>query len=320
MNEIDKIHDLLEKKICDFSYPKTPELLYAPIKYIMGLRAKRIRPLFLLISYNLYKSDLSNVISPALGIEFFHNFTLLHDDIMDNAPLRRGSSTVHKKWDKNIAILSGDAMMIQAYKLISQVDSNYLEKVLDIFSKTANQVCEGQQFDMDFENSNEVTLSEYIRMIQFKTAVLLAASLKIGAVIGDATVKDQNHLYEFGINIGLAFQLKDDLLDVFGNESFGKQTGGDILSNKKTFLYLKALQLADKITKKKLQDYYSTSTNSINKVNSVKTIFSKLNVDKHTVELMKSYYVKGMKHLDAVESKNKATLIYFANKLMDRTS
>ena len=173
---------------------------------------------------------------------------------------------------------------------------------------------------MDFEVSNQVALSEYIRMIQFKTAVLLAASLKIGAILADASEKDQNHLYEFGLNIGLAFQLKDDLLDVFGNKKFGKQTGGDILSNKKTFLYLKALQIADGITKQKLQDYYSTSKNSINKVNSVKSIFSQLSVDKHTVELMKSYYIKGMKHLDAVESKNKEPLIYFANKLMNRVS
>ena len=185
----------------------------------MGLKAKRIRPLFLLISYNLYKKDISNVMSPALAIEFFHNFTLLHDDIMDNAPLRRGSCTVHQKWDKNIAILSGDAMMIQAYKLISQVEPKYLKKVLDIFGNTANQVCEGQQFDMDFEVSSQVSLSEYIRMIQFKTAVLLAASLKIGAILADASEKDQNHLYEFGLNIGLAFQLKDDLLDVFGNKN-----------------------------------------------------------------------------------------------------
>ena len=320
MNDIDKMYKLLEKEISIFSYPKTPKLLYTPIKYIMGLKAKRIRPLFLLISYNLYKKDISNVMSPALAIEFFHNFTLLHDDIMDNAPLRRGSCTVHQKWDKNIAILSGDAMMIQAYKLISQVEPKYLKKVLDIFGNTANQVCEGQQFDMDFEVSSQVSLSEYIRMIQFKTAVLLAASLKIGAILADASEKDQNHLYEFGLNIGLAFQLKDDLLDVFGNKKFGKQTGGDILSNKKTFLYLKALQIADDIMKKKLQDYYSTSKNSINKVNSVKSIFSQLNVDKHTVELMKSYYIKGMKHLDAVESKNKEPLIYFANKLMNRVS
>jgi len=320
MNDLNQMHNLLEKEISDFSYPKSPELLYTPIKYIMGLKAKRIRPLFLLISYHLYKNDFSNAISPALAIEFFHNFTLLHDDIMDNAPLRRGSRTVHQKWDKNIAILSGDAMMIQAYKLISQVDPNYQQKVLNIFGNTANQVCEGQQFDMDFAISNSVTLSEYIRMIQFKTAVLLAASLQIGAIIGGATEKDQNHLYEFGINIGLAFQLKDDLLDVFGNENFGKQSGGDILSNKKTFLYLKALQLADDITKNKLKDFYNTSKDSINKVHSVKSIFSQLNIEKHTLALMKSYYIKGMKHLDAVESKNKDILIYFANKLMDRTS
>lgn len=321
MKDLAQFSEIIEKEIVNFTYPKSPDLLYDPIRYIMGLPGKRIRPLLLLMSYQIFDEDVKRAISPAIAIEHFHNFTLLHDDIMDNAPLRRGSPTVHKKWNSNIAILSGDVMMIQAYQLLSEVDSNILKEVLDIFSKTAIQVCEGQQWDMDFEMQKNVNLVEYMKMIEYKTAVLMAASLQIGAITAGASNKDQAHIYEFGLNMGIAFQLKDDLLDVFGNpEAFGKQVGGDIMANKKTFLYLKALQLADDSTKEKLQFYYMNNDKSRLKVNSVKSIFTKLHIQSHTIDLMKVHYTKAIENLDAIRSENKAPLIGFADKLMERIS
>jgi geranylgeranyl diphosphate synthase type II len=312
---------MIEKEIGNLTYPNSPYLLYDPIKYIMGLKGKRMRPLLVLMAHQLFDDNLERAILPAIAIEHFHNFTLLHDDIMDNAPLRRGKLTVHEKWSSNIAILSGDVMMIQAYQLLSKVDSNSLKEILDVFSTSAVKVCEGQQWDMDFETQKEVNLVEYIKMIKYKTAVLLAASLKIGAITSGATKDEQNHLYEFGINMGIAFQLKDDLLDVFGiPKDFGKQVGGDILANKKTFLYLKALDLADDLTKEKLQFYYTNNNNSEVKVNVVKGIFKSLNIQKHTINIMNTHYIKAMKHLDAIQSENKEPLITFSTKLMKRIS
>jgi geranylgeranyl diphosphate synthase type II len=312
---------IIEKEIGNLTYPKFPDLLYNPIKYVMGLKGKRMRPLLVLMAHQLFDDNLERAIFPAIAIEYFHNFTLLHDDIMDNAPLRRGKLTVHEKWSSNVAILSGDVMMIQAYQLLSKVDSNSLKEVLDVFSTTAVKVCEGQQWDMDFETQKDVNLVEYIKMIKYKTAVLLAASLQIGAITSGASKDEQNHLYEFGINMGIAFQLKDDLLDVFGiPEDFGKQVGGDILANKKTFLYLKALQLGDDLTKVKLQVYYTNNDASDVKVNAVKDIFKSLNIQKHTIDMMKAHYIKAMKHLDAISSENKEPLITFSTKLMERIS
>jgi len=312
---------IIEKEIGNLSYPNFPDLLYNPIKYVMGLKGKRMRPLLVLMAHQLFDDNLERAIFPAIAIEYFHNFTLLHDDIMDNAPLRRGKLTVHEKWSSNVAILSGDVMMIQAYQLLSKVDSNSLKEVLDVFSTTAVKVCEGQQWDMDFETQKDVNLVEYIKMIKYKTAVLLAASLQIGAITSGASKDEQNHLYEFGINMGIAFQLKDDLLDVFGiPEDFGKQVGGDILANKKTFLYLKALQLGDDLTKVKLQVYYTNNDASDVKVNAVKDIFKSLNIQKHTIDMMKAHYIKAMKHLDAISSENKEPLITFSTKLMERIS
>ena len=259
MKDLSQIAEIIEAEINNTSYLKDPENLYSPIEYTMEFGGKRIRPILLLISYQLFNDNIERAFSPAKAIEIFHNFTLLHDDIMDKAPLRRGKITVHKKWNNNIAILSGDVMMIHAYKLLTQVESKYLKTILNIFNKAAIEVCEGQQWDMDFESTDDVLLIDYMKMIEFKTAVLLAASLKIGAVLADANDKDQNHLYEFGLNMGIAFQLKDDLLDVFGTSKlFGKKIGGDILANKKTFLYLKALQISDISTKLKLKKLYSS--------------------------------------------------------------
>ena len=319
MKDLSQIAEIIEAEINNISYLKDPENLYSPIEYTMELGGKRIRPILLLISYQLFNDNFERAFSPAKAIELFHNFTLLHDDIMDKAPLRRGKITVHKKWNNNIAILSGDVMMIHAYQLLAQVESKYLKSILNIFNKAAIEVCEGQQWDMDFESKDDVPLIDYMQMIEFKTAVLLAASLKIGAVLADAKKKDQNHLYEFGLNMGIAFQLKDDLLDVFGTSKlFGKKIGGDILANKKTFLYLKALQISDISTKLKLKKLYTSKDEYDTKVEKVKNIFLDLNIKKHTLDLMKSYYIKAMKHLDAIDSDKKSPLIDFADKLMHR--
>ena len=319
MKDLSQIAEIIEAEINNTSYLKDPENLYSPIEYTMEFGGKRIRPILLLISYQLFNDNIERAFSPAKAIEIFHNFTLLHDDIMDKAPLRRGKITVHKKWNNNIAILSGDVMMIHAYQLLTQVESKYLKTILNIFNKAAIEVCEGQQWDMDFESTDDVLLIDYMKMIEFKTAVLLAASLKIGAVLADANDKDQNHLYEFGLNMGIAFQLKDDLLDVFGTSKlFGKKIGGDILANKKTFLYLKALQISDISTKLKLKKLYTSKDEYDTKVEKVKNIFLDLNIKKHTLDLMKSYYIKAMKHLDAIDSDKKSPLIDFADKLMQR--
>lgn len=319
MKDLSQIAEIIEAEINNISYLKDPENLYLPIEYTMEFGGKRIRPILLLISYQIFNDNIERAFSPAKAIELFHNFTLLHDDIMDKAPLRRGKITVHKKWNNNIAILSGDVMMIHAYQLLAKVEPKHLKPILNVFNKAAIEVCEGQQWDMDFESKDDVPLIDYIKMIEFKTAVLLAASLKIGAVLADAKEKDQKHLYEFGINMGIAFQLKDDLLDVFGTSKlFGKKIGGDILANKKTFLYLKALQISDHSTKLKLKNLYKSTDECDAKVDKVKNIFVDLNIKKHTLDLMKAYYIKAMKHLDAIDSDKKSPLIDFADKLMQR--
>ena len=321
MKGLTEIQSIIEDRISAFNYPDSPDLLYNPIEYIMSLPGKRIRPLLVLMAYQLFDKNLKKALSPAIGIELFHNFTLLHDDIMDNAPLRRGSLTVHEKWNSNIAILSGDVMMIQAYQLIAEVDSYYLKVVIELFSKSAVQVCEGQQWDMNFETQTNITLVDYIKMIEYKTAVLLAVSMQIGSIIAGANKEEQNHLYNFGINMGIAFQLKDDLLDVFGKQdTFGKQLGGDIFANKKTFLYLKAFQLGDDLIKEKLEILYNNNDTSFAKVKEVTDIFKTLDIQKHTVDMMKSYYIKGMKHLDDIDSDAKEPLISFASTLMNRVS
>ena len=321
MKNLEELAKIIEKEIDNLPYPNTPALLYDPIQYIMGMKGKRIRPLLVLIAYQLFDNKVEKALSSAIAIEMFHNFTLLHDDIMDNAPIRRGNLTVHEKWDNNAAILSGDVMMIKAYQLITKNNSNNLHDILDLFSKTAIEVCEGQQLDMNFETQKNVTLGEYMKMIEYKTAVLLAASLKIGAITAGASKEDQDHLYKFGINIGLAFQLRDDLLDIFGSsEDFGKQIGGDILANKKTFLYLKSIQLADSSTKGVLQKYYEENNQSELKLKKVKEIFRSLNTPDHTIETMKGYYTKAMKYLNAVNADNKKLLILLSQKLMERIS
>lgn len=319
MKSILELQELIEAELAAISYPEKPDDLYAPIDYVMSLGGKRMRPTLLLLAHQLFKADLQQALSPALAVEVFHNFTLLHDDIMDDAPLRRGKQTVHEKWNPNVAILSGDTMLVQAYQLVGAAPPKVLKSVLDVFSQTALEVCEGQQYDMDFETRNDVTIEEYVQMIEYKTAVLLAGALKIGALTGGATTQEADHLYEFGRNIGIAFQLKDDLLDVFGDQDkFGKQVGGDILSNKKTYLYLKSLADAKGTQKAALKHWFSSKEfDAEEKMLAVKSIYTELQIERQTKEKMQAYYEVAMKHLSAIPG-DKTGLEQFANMLMVR--
>ncbi|MDG1348880.1 MAG: polyprenyl synthetase family protein [Flavobacteriales bacterium] len=321
MKSIQELSILISDELGKIEYPKNPSLLYEPIDYILGLGGKRMRPILVLMAHQLFDKNIEKAISPALAIEVFHNFTLLHDDIMDKAPLRRGQQTVHEKWNANVAILSGDTMLVQAYQLMADVDKSIVKPTLEVFSKAAIEVCEGQQWDMDFETQENVSIDDYLKMIECKTAVLLGAALQIGGITAGAFTQEQEHLYEFGRNMGIAFQLKDDLLDAFGNpETFGKQVGGDIMANKKTYLYLKALALANKNQHSDLVQYFSTNDASEAKVEAVKSIFTNLDIHHLTTELMKEYHKKAMLHLDAIESDNKAPLLDFSALLLDRVS
>ena len=260
MYSILDLQDKFNLLIANQVFKKKPHKLYDPIAYTMSHGGKRLRPLLTLLACDLFSGDVEKALYPALAIEVFHNFTLVHDDIMDKAPLRRGKETVYKKWDSNIAILSGDTMFALAYQYALNTDSNLVPKILSVFSQAAIEVCEGQQFDMDFETSPSVSIDEYLEMIRLKTAVLIAVSLQIGAIIGDASEEEIIEMYNFGNNLGMAFQLKDDLLDVYGEqEKFGKKTGGDIVANKKTYLFLKALELCDSDNRQILNDTYNNS-------------------------------------------------------------
>ncbi len=311
-----------EKKLEKQAFGHQPGELYAPIRYTINLQGKRIRPILTLMACELFGGNKEEALSQAIAIELFHNFTLIHDDIMDNAPIRRGKETVFKKWNSNIAILSGDTLFALAYQYAQHARIDILPETLAVFSKTAIEVCEGQQFDLNFEKNNNVSVEEYIEMIRLKTAVLFGASLKIGALVGGANKKDADDLYDFGINIGLGFQLKDDLLDSFGDEKiFGKKTGGDIISNKKTFLYLKALEVADDKTKAELIKLYNTNdTSNEEKTKRVKEIFSLLRVDQAANNEIDKYFNEGMKKLDGVdiEKTNKEILHDVAYRMIDR--
>lgn len=292
MYTYNELFEKIESGIKNLPYNAEPKRLYDPIKYILSIGGKRIRPLFTLMACNLYSDNPLKALQAALALETFHNFTLLHDDIMDNASVRRNQPTVHVKWNNNVAILSGDAMCIKAYEHLAKIDVKYLKSVLDVFTKTALEVCEGQQFDMDFELRNDVTVDEYLKMIELKTSVLIAACFKVGAIIGDAPGIDVEMIYEFGKNIGLAFQLQDDLLDVYGEKStFGKNIGGDILSNKKTFLLISALHKASGETHQKLI-YYLTDNHlsDDDKIKNVTEIYDQLQVKQISEKQIKNYF------------------------------
>ena len=285
------------------SYPLFPENLYTPIQYINTLGGKRLRPLLLLLANDLFGGKIEQAMPAALAVEWFHNFTLMHDDIMDNAPMRRGNATVHVKWDTNTAILSGDVMLVKAYQFLQELHPTVLPQVFTLFNQTAVEVCEGQQLDMNFEHRNEVDVEEYLQMIRLKTSVLLAASLKMGAIIAGANSKDADLLYQVGENVGVAFQLQDDLLDVYGNPSqFGKQVGGDILANKKTFLLLQAQRRAS-LEQQKQIDYWlqKTSFEPLEKINAMVGLYEQLNIRAIVLEQINYYTNSALEALTAID-------------------
>ena len=317
-------HQEIEKALKGKFYGAHPKELYEPISYIMSLGGKRLRPVLVLMGCDFFGGDSSNAIHPALAVELFHNFTLVHDDIMDKAPLRRNKPTVHSKWNDNTAILSADAMMVIAYQELCKADISMLPKLLNIFSDTAVKVCEGQQLDMNYEKLPKVSILHYLKMIELKTAVLLGGSLKMGAVIGNAREEDAQALYNFGKHIGIAFQLQDDILDVFADaEKFGKQKGGDIIANKKTYLLLKAMEIAEgnRYMKEELEQWmFAPEFNPKEKVEAVTSIYNFLNVKELAHQEMRKQYDIALKHLEPIPVSDikKQELIDFAESLMVR--
>ena len=310
--------DYLEK----YATVKEPQNLYEPIVYILRLGGKRLRPVLTLMTAEIFGSDFKKALNAALSLEVFHNFSLVHDDIMDDAPLRRGKETVHEKWNINTGILSGDAMLIMAYQLFENYDAEIFQALAKLFSKTALEVCEGQQYDVDFETRNDVTIPEYLKMIEYKTAVLVGAAMKMGAIVAKASEEDQRNIYEFGKNLGIAFQLQDDYLDAFGDpKTFGKQVGGDIIENKKTYLYLKALEFSVEEDILKLTDLYTNDTfDNDAKVNMVKRIFHTSGASKTTEQEIKNYTNKAFSVLESlnISEEKKQLLKAFGNQLMNR--
>ncbi|PIB27614.1 polyprenyl synthetase [Maribacter sp. 4U21] len=302
---------------------KEPKNLYAPITYILQLGGKRLRPVLVLLTAQLFEKDHTDALDAALAIEVFHNFSLVHDDIMDDAPKRRGKPTVHEKWDTNTGILSGDAMLIMAYQLFENYEVHIFKDLAKLFSKTALEVCEGQQYDVDFETREDVTLEEYLKMIKYKTAVLVAAAMKMGAIVAEASEKSQEVLYAFGLNLGIAFQLQDDYLDVYGDPlTFGKQVGGDIIENKKTYLFIKAMEAGTVSNRKQLMDLYSIQPKETDsKVKAVRTIFSESGAATATQDAIVSYTKKAFAVLESLEltQEKKDILRAFGENLMRRT-
>jgi len=281
-----------------------PVKLYEPIIYTLGQSGKRLRPVLVLLSCDLFGGDIEKAVLPAMGLEIFHNFTLLHDDIMDDAPLRRGKATVHKKWNENTAILSGDTMFVLAYEYVAKTAPELLPEVLRLFNDTARKVCEGQQYDMDFESQTNVTINDYRMMIQLKTAVLIACSLKLGAIIAQADPVEAEKIYDFGMELGLAFQLQDDYLDAFGNPSvFGKAVGGDILANKKTFLFLKAFEVASPDALSHLNNFFNNpNIEASEKIGGVIRLYQKMNVDRYTRQEIDHHFQKASGILDGLNA------------------
>jgi len=322
MKKLQNLQEMINRAVIKLPFPTYPAALYEPITYILSLGGKRMRPALLLMACDLFGGDIEAAISPALAIEVFHNFTLMHDDIMDNAPLRRGNVTVHELWNNNVGILSGDVMLIEGYKLMMQVEDRLLRPILNIFNDTAVGVCEGQQLDMEFEERNEVHIDEYLNMIRLKTAVVLGGALKIGALIGGADNRDAELLSSFGEHLGLAFQLQDDILDVYGDpEKFGKQVGGDIISNKKTYLLIKALELAAEQQTKELNYWIALKEfDNTEKVEAVTEIYNALEVRQYAETAMQTYADKAFEALDALNlpEDHKQYLRDFADGLLVR--
>jgi geranylgeranyl diphosphate synthase type II len=301
---------------------KEPRNLYEPIHYILDLGGKRMRPVLTLMSAEVFDADFKLALPAALAVEVFHNFSLVHDDIMDDAPLRRGNETVHEKWNVNTAILSGDAMLILAYQYFEQYNTEVFRDLAKLFSKTALEVCEGQQYDVDFETRDDVTIPEYLKMIEYKTAVLVAAAMKMGAIVAETSKENADLIYDFGLNLGLAFQLQDDYLDAFGDPAtFGKQVGGDIIENKKTYLYLKAQEFSSPAQREELMHLFSIHPVDTNdKVASVKNVFEKTGAAEATQQAITDFTMKAFETLEnmQISADKKAILRLFGEKLMSR--
>ncbi len=303
-------------------YDRKPESLYEPVKYALSMGGKRIRPTLMLLAYNLFKDDPERILMQAVGLETYHNYTLLHDDLMDNADLRRGHLTVHKRWNANTAVLSGDSMLVLSYQRMASGLTDKLKPVLDTFTVTALEIGEGQQYDMEFETRDDVQEHEYIEMIRLKTSVLLACALKIGAIMADATAPDAENLYKFGEQIGLAFQLQDDYLDVYGDSKvFGKEIGGDIVSNKKTFMLINAFNHADERQRSQLRHWIDAKDfDRKEKVEAVTCLYNEIGVDKMAQERIAHYFEQSRKYLDAVavDDNRKEELWRYAQRMMKR--
>lgn len=313
---------LVNQFIDALPYDRKPETIYAPIKYVLSLGGKRIRPVLMLLAYNLFKDDPRSILMPACGLETYHNYTLLHDDLMDNADVRRGHPTVHRKWDANTAILSGDSMLVVAYQRIAQCHPDKLKPVLELFTETALEIGEGQQYDMDFEHRNDVTEDEYIEMIRLKTSVLLACAVKIGAILADASDEDADNLYKFGEQIGLAFQLQDDLLDVYGDPKvFGKAIGGDITSNKKTYMLINAFQRANEQQREQLRRWTeAVDFDREEKIAAVTELYNQIGIRELCEQKINEYFQEGVKYLDrvSVDEQRKEELRQYTFEMMKR--
>ena len=322
MKTADEILSMVNEFLANLPYERKPKSLYEPIRYVLSMGGKRIRPTLMLLGYNLFKDNPEKILMNAVALETYHNYTLLHDDLMDNADLRRGHETVHKKWDANTAILSGDSMLVLAYERMAQCDEKHLAKVLKLFTTTALEIGEGQQFDMEFENRNDVKEEEYIEMIRLKTSVLLACALKMGAILADASDEDAENLYKFGEQIGLAFQLQDDYLDVYGDTKvFGKEIGGDITSNKKTYMLINAFNLANDTQRAELQKWVDAKDfDRAEKVAAVTRLYNEIGIDKMAQEKIAYYFEQSKKYLDAVNvpAERKEELAKYAQKMMKR--
>jgi len=322
MKSVQQIQDSFESYLKALDYSREPDGLYAPIRYVLSLGGKRIRPTLLSMAYNMYADNVENVFPTAAGMEIFHNFTLLHDDLMDNADMRRGMPTVHKKWNDNSAILSGDGMLVLAYRYLAMTPAEYLPAILEIANETYTGIMEGQQYDMEFETRSDVTEKEYIEMIRLKTSVLLAACAQMGGVLGGASKQDASLLYGFGEKMGLAFQLQDDLLDVYGDPAvFGKKIGGDILCNKKTYLYINAYILANSSQKDQLDRWAEYNGNDPDsKIAGVRAIYDAVGIRQMSEKLIREYYESALGELDRVslEPSRKKLLADYAASLMNR--
>lgn len=321
MKTADELLQLINRYLDSLPYDRKPASLYAPIKYVLSMGGKRIRPTLMLLAYNLFKDDPEKILSSACALETYHNYTLLHDDLMDNADVRRGQPTVHKKWNANLAVLSGDSMLVLAYQRMTECDS-HLAEVLRLFTETALEIGEGQQMDMEFETRNDVREEEYIEMIRLKTSVLLACAMKIGALLADAPADDADNLYRFGEKIGLAFQLQDDYLDVYGDPAvFGKAIGGDIVSNKKTYMLINAFNRADNAQRAELERWVrATDFDRQEKVKAVTELYDEMGIDRLAQQKIAGYFNESKTYLDrvGVSDERKSELMRYAQRMMKR--